>query len=209
MPGDFIPLAEEIGLIGSIGVWVLKKACAEAVGWPGDITVAINLSPIQFKTGTLVLNVISALAESGLPARRLELEITETVLLEETEATLLILNQLKDIGVRIAMDDFGTGYSSLGYLQKFPFDKIKIDQSFVRDLLEKPQSAAIVRAVSGLGSALGMTTSAEGVETIDQLEQLRLEGCSEGQGFLFSEARRAHEIGSFLRQLDTAEKAVA
>jgi len=209
MPGDFIPLAEEIGLIGSIGVWVLKKACAEAVGWPGDITVAVNLSPAQFKSGTLVLNVISALAESGLPAHRLELEITETVLLEETETTLSILNQLKDLGVRIAMDDFGTGYSSLGYLQKFPFDKIKIDRSFVHDLLQKPQSAAIVRAVSRLGSALGMTMSAEGVETIGQLEQLRLEGCSECQGFLFSEARRAHEIGSLLRQLDTAEKAVA
>ena len=209
MPGDFIPLAEEIGLIGSIGVWVLKKACAEAVCWPGDITVAVNLSPAQFKSGTLVLNVISALAESGLPAHRLELEITETVLLEETETTLSILNQLKDLGVRIAMDDFGTGYSSLGYLQKFPFDKIKIDRSFVHDLLQKPQSAAIVRAVSRLGSALGMTMSAEGVETIGQLEQLRLEGCSECQGFLFSEARRAHEIGSLLRQLDTAEKAVA
>jgi diguanylate cyclase (GGDEF)-like protein/PAS domain S-box-containing protein len=209
MPGDFIPLAEETGLICSIGAWVLKKACTEAVGWPGKIMVAVNLSSVQFKSGTLVLDVISALGESGLPAHRLELEITETVLLQDTDATMSTLNQLRDLGAHIAMDDFGTGYSSLGYLQKFPFDKIKIDQSFVRDLIEKPESVAIVRAVTGLGSALGMATTAEGVETIGQLEQLRREGCTEVQGYLFSKPTPAHELGPLLLQLNTATKAVA
>ena len=209
LPGEFISLAEEIGLIGSIGAWVLKQACTEAAGWPGDITVAVNLSPAQFKSGTLVLDVIAALGESGLPARRLELEITETVLLQDTEATMLILNQLKALGAHIAMDDFGTGYSSLGYLQKFPFDKIKIDQSFVRDLLEVPQSIAIVRAVTGLGTTLGMTTTAEGVETADQLEQLRREGCTEVQGYLFSKPKQAHELAEVLTRLNADAKSVA
>ena len=209
MPDDFIPLAEEIGLIGSIGAWVLKKACNEALNWPGDIAVAVNLSALQFKNGRVVLDVISALGESGLPARRLELEITETVLLRDTEATMVTLTQLKDLGTRIAMDDFGTGYSSLGYLQKFPFDKIKIDRSFVKDLLDKPESIAIVRAVSGLGNALGITTTAEGVETVGQLQKLRLEGCTEVQGYLFSKPRPAHELGSLLVQLDDRAKTAA
>lgn len=209
MPDDFIPLAEEIGLIGSIGAWVLKKACNEALNWPGDIAVAVNLSALQFKNGRIVLDVISALGESGLPARRLELEITETVLLRDTEATMVTLTQLKDLGTRIAMDDFGTGYSSLGYLQKFPFDKIKIDRSFVKDLLDKPESIAIVRAVSGLGNALGITTTAEGVETVGQLQKLRLEGCTEVQGYLFSKPRPAHELGSLLVQLDDRAKTAA
>lgn len=208
MPDDFIPLAEEIGLIGSLGAWVLKKACTEAAGWPGNIMVAVNLSPVQFKTGTLVLDVISALSESGLPAHRLELEITETVLLQDTDATMSTLNQLRELGARIAMDDFGTGYSSLGYLQKFPFSKIKIDQSFVRDLLSKPESLAIVRAITGLGSTLGMTTTAEGVETTGQLEQLRNEGCCEVQGYLFSKPRPAHELAALLGQLNATGKAV-
>jgi len=209
MPDDFIPLAEEIGLIGSIGAWVLKKACNEALNWPGDIAVAVNLSALQFKNGRVVLDVISALGESGLPARRLELEITETVLLRDTEATMVTLTQLKDLGTRIAMDDFGTGYSSLGYLQKFPFDKIKIDRTFVKDLLDKPESIAIVRAVSGLGNALGITTTAEGVETVGQLQKLRLEGCTEVQGYLFSKPRPAHELGSLLVQLDDRAKTAA
>jgi len=149
------------------------------------------------------------LGESGLPARRLELEITETVLLRDTEATMVTLTQLKDLGTRIAMDDFGTGYSSLGYLQKFPFDKIKIDRSFVKDLLDKPESIAIVRAVSGLGNALGITTTAEGVETVGQLQKLRLEGCTEVQGYLFSKPRPAHELGSLLVQLDDRAKTAA
>src|ERR1700730_3039785 len=209
MPDDFIPLAEEIGLIGSIGAWVLKKACNEALNWPGDIAVAVNLSALQFKNGRVVLDVISALGESGLPARRLELEITETVLLRDTEATMVTLTQLKDLGRRIAMDDFGTGYYSLGYLQKFPFDKIKIDRSFVKDLLDKPESIAIVRAVSGLGNALGITTTAKGVETVGQLQKLRIEGCTEVQGYLFSKPRPAHELGSLLVQLDDRAKTAA
>ena len=209
MPDDFIPLAEEIGLIGSIGAWVLKEACNEALNWPGDIAVAVNLSALQFKNGRVVLDVISALGESGLPARRLELEITETVLLRDTEATMVTLTQLKDLGTRIAMDDFGTGYSSLGYLQKFPFDKIKIDRTFVKDLLDKPESIAIVRAVSGLGNALGITTTAEGVETVGQLQKLRLEGCTEVQGYFFSKPRPAHELGSLLVQLDDGAKTAA
>jgi EAL domain-containing protein (putative c-di-GMP-specific phosphodiesterase class I) len=209
MPDDFIPLAEEIGLIGSIGAWVLKEACNEALNWPGDIAVAVNLSALQFKNGRVVLDVIAALGESGLPARRLELEITETVLLRDTEATMVTLTQLKDLGTRIAMDDFGTGYSSLGYLQKFPFDKIKIDRTFVKDLLDKPESIAIVRAVSGLGNALGITTTAEGVETVGQLQKLRLEGCTEVQGYFFSKPRPAHELGSLLVQLDDRAKTAA
>ena len=171
-PIEFIPLAEEIGLINPIGAWVLKQACTEAMRWPKQIKVAVNLSPVQFKSGTVVLDVIAALGASGLPAHRLELEITETVLLQDTEATISILNELRALGVRISMDDFGTGYSSLGYLRKFPFDKIKIDQSFIRDLSDKPDSIAIVRAVTSLGSTLGIATTAEGVETEEQLQQL-------------------------------------
>jgi diguanylate cyclase (GGDEF)-like protein len=208
-PDNFIPVAEEIGLLGTLGAWVLRKACAEAMKWPQGILVAVNLSPAQFKTGTLVLDVIAALGASGLAANRLELEITESVLLQNTDATMSTLRQLRDLGVRIAMDDFGTGYSSLGYLQKFPFDKIKIDRSFVRDVIDKPESIAIVRAVTGLGRTLGMTTTAEGVETADQLEQLRREGCAEVQGYLFSRPKPAHELGALLQQLDGRAKAVA
>ncbi len=208
-PGEFIPLAEEIGLVNPIGAWVLKQACTEAAGWPGQIKVAVNLSPVQFKSGTLVLDVIAALGASGLPAHRLELEITETVLLQDTEATLSILNQLRALGVRISMDDFGTGYSSLSYLRKFPFDKIKIDQSFIRDLSDKPDSIAIVRAVAGLGATLGIATTAEGVETDEQLERLRAEGCTEVQGYLFSRPKPANELNALLRQLNPASKAIA
>ena len=146
---------------------------------------------------------------SGLAAHRLELEITETVLLQDTEATLSILNQLRALGARISMDDFGTGYSSLSYLRKFPFDKIKIDQSFIRDLSDKPDSIAVVRAVAGLGSTLGIATTAEGVETEEQLRQVRAEGCTEVQGYLFSMPRPARELGALLQQLNSADKAVA
>jgi EAL domain-containing protein (putative c-di-GMP-specific phosphodiesterase class I) len=177
--------------------------------WPRDILVAVNLSPAQFKSGTLVLDVIAALGASGLAANRLELEITESALLQNTDATMSTLRQLRDLGVRIAMDDFGTGYSSLAYLQKFPFDKIKIDRSFVRDVIDKPESIAIVRAVTGLGRTLGMTTTAEGVETADQLEQVRREGCAEVQGYLFSRPKPAHELGALLQQFDGGAKAVA
>jgi diguanylate cyclase (GGDEF)-like protein len=206
-PGEFIPLAEEIGLIVPIGAWVLKQACAQATTWPGHIKVSVNLSPAQFKSNTLILNVVSALNTSELDPKRLELEITETVMLYDTEGTLATLTHLRELGVSISMDDFGTGYSSLSYLRKFPFDKIKIDQSFVRSLSGEEESAAIVRAVTGLGRSLGMTTTAEGVETADQLELLRKEGCMEVQGFLFSAPVPGEQIGSLLERLDRSLRA--
>jgi diguanylate cyclase (GGDEF)-like protein len=200
-PNDFIPLAEEIGLIVPIGTWVLKQACAEAAKWPDHIKIAVNLSPVQFKSDKLVFDVIAALAASGLAPQRLELEITETVMLQETETTLAMLRQIKALGVAISMDDFGTGYSSLSYLRKFPFDKIKIDQSFIRELSDAHESVAIVRAVMGLGTSLGMITMAEGVETVEQLRTLQAEGCAEAQGFLFSAAVPAGEVGELLDRI--------
>ncbi len=185
-PAEFIPIAEEIGLIGPITEWVLDRACAEANGWPADIRIAVNLSPAHFRKQNPALAVAKALMKSGLAPNRLEVEITESVLLTDSAANLAILHQIRDLGVRIAMDDFGTGYSSLSYLRSFPFDKIKIDRSFVRELGDSPQCAAIVRAVTSLGASLGITTTAEGVETPEQLERLRAEGCHELQGFLFS-----------------------
>jgi predicted signal transduction protein with EAL and GGDEF domain len=208
-PGEFIALTEEIGLIGAIGAWVLKQACREATSWPSDLKVAVNLSPVQFKNGTVVLDVIAALGASGLPASRLDLEITEAVLLQDTDATIATLSSLRDLGVGISMDDFGTGYSSLGYLRKFPFDKIKIDRSFIRDLSEQPDSIAIVRAVTGLGSSLGISTTAEGVETEAQLQRLRDEGCTEVQGYLFSKPIPANEVRLLLQRLKPRSKAVA
>jgi predicted signal transduction protein with EAL and GGDEF domain len=193
-PCEFIPLAEEIGLIVPLGEWVLRRACAEAAGWPDTIKVAVNLSPAQFKSKALALVVTSALASAGLSPRRLELEITESVLLHDSEATLATLHQLRDLGIRISMDDFGTGYSSLSYLRSFPFDKIKIDQSFIHDMSDLDDSIAIVRAVAGLGRNLGMSTTAEGVETLQQLGQLRQEGCTEVQGYLFSQPLPAENV---------------
>ncbi len=207
-PNDFIPLAEETGLIGPIGNWVLNQACSDAITWPDHVKIAVNLSPVQFNK-TLVLDVITALSKSGLSPKRLELEITETVLMQDTETIVGILNQLRDLGVRIAMDDFGTGYSSLGYLRKFPFDKIKIDRSFVNDMDGNADSIAIVRAVAGLGASLGMATTAEGVETIEQLRQLRLEGCTEAQGYLISKPRPAGELAELFDRSPKASKAVA
>ena len=203
-PAVFIPVAEEIGLIGRIGAWVLKAACCEAMTWPDDIKVAVNLSPAQFKSRALILDVTSALGVSGLRASRLELEITESVMLQDTEAVLMTLRQIQDLGVRISMDDFGTGYSSLSYLRKFPFDKIKIDQSFVRDLSESADSAAIVKAVAAMSASLGMDTTAEGVETVAQLERVRLEGCTEVQGYLYSKPRPAREIPDLIAALSEA-----
>jgi EAL domain-containing protein (putative c-di-GMP-specific phosphodiesterase class I) len=197
-PADFIPLAEETGLIVPIGNWVLRKACADAAGWSQDVCVAVNLSPAQFKNRDLVPSVIAALSAAGLAAHRLELEITESVLLQDSEATLATLHKLRDFGVRISMDDFGTGYSSLSYLRSFPFDKIKIDQSFVHELASRGDSMAIVRAVTGLGKSLGISTTAEGVETKEQLALLRSEGCTEVQGYLFSPPRPATEVESML-----------
>jgi diguanylate cyclase (GGDEF)-like protein/PAS domain S-box-containing protein len=197
-PADFIPVAEDIGLIVSLGEWVLREACTEAANWPDDVKVAVNLSPVQFRSRNLVQTVISALAHSGLSPLRLELEITESLFLAETEANLAILHQLRALGISISMDDFGTGYSSLSYLRSFPFDKIKIDRSFVKDIAERSDCVAIVRAISGLGRSLNITTTAEGVETMDQLDWLRAEGCNEVQGFLFSAARPAAEIAALL-----------
>jgi len=200
-PDEFIPLAEEIGLIAPLGEWVLKTACLEAATWPGNLKVAVNLSAVQFRSRTLVLSTASALGASGLPASRLELEITETVLLQDTAIVLETLHQIRALGVRFAMDDFGTGYSSLSYLRSFPFDKIKIDRSFVRELGKKVDSVAIIRAVTGLGDSLGMVTTAEGVETREQLEILRSEGCKQIQGYLISAARPAKEIPTLLKKI--------
>jgi diguanylate cyclase (GGDEF)-like protein len=193
-PAEFIPIAEETGLINQLGEWVLAKACAEATTWPDDIRLAVNVSPVQFRSGTLALKIVAALAASGLPASRLELEITEAVLIRDDDAALEILHQLRAIGVRIALDDFGTGYSSLSYLQRFPFDKIKIDRCFINDLAEPDGSSCIVQAVVNIAAARHMTTTAEGVETAQQRELLRALGCTEMQGYLFSAAKPAAEI---------------
>jgi diguanylate cyclase (GGDEF)-like protein len=194
-PAEFIGLAEETGLIVPIGEWALRQACADATSWPAHIRVAVNVSAVQFKNRNLLGIVFNALATSGLAAGRLELEITESVLIQDGEAALATLIQLRDLGVRIALDDFGTGYSSLSYLRSFPFDKIKIDGCFVRDLSEADDEAlAIVRAVAGLGTSLGIATTAEGVETEEQLKRARAEGCTEMQGYLFSPPRAAAEI---------------
>jgi diguanylate cyclase (GGDEF)-like protein len=200
-PDAFLATAEEMGLIVPLGRWALRTACREAVTWPDDIKVAVNLSPIQFTSRDLVHAAADALAESGLPGRRLNLEITEPVLLRNTVEVLGVLHELRGLGISISMDDFGTGYSSLSYLRSFPFDKIKIDQSFIRDLANSDDAAAIVRAVTSLGSALGMATTAEGVETRDQLLRLKAEGCTEVQGYLFSQARPAAEVPGLLRSL--------
>jgi diguanylate cyclase (GGDEF)-like protein/PAS domain S-box-containing protein len=190
-PAEFIPIAEETGLINQLGEWVLTTACAEATTWPDDIKLAVNVSPVQFKSGTLVLRIAAALAASGLPAARLELEITEAVLIRDDEAALAILHQLRAIGVRIALDDFGTGFSSLSYLQRFPFDKIKIDRCFVNDIAEPDGSSYIVQAVVNIAAARQMTTTVEGVETKQQRDLLRALGCAEMQGYLFSPAKPA------------------
>jgi diguanylate cyclase (GGDEF)-like protein len=197
-PAEFIPVAEDTGLINPLGGLMLRRACLDAAAWPDDVRVAVNLSPLQFRSGNLLSMVTDALKHSGLPPRRLELEITETLLLEKSAQVLATLHALRALGVRISMDDFGTGYSSLSYLRSFPFDKIKIDRSFVKDLAERPDCGAIVRAISGLGRSLNITTTAEGVETEDQLDWLRAEGCNEVQGFLFSAARPAAEIAKLL-----------
>jgi diguanylate cyclase (GGDEF)-like protein/PAS domain S-box-containing protein len=198
-PAEFIPLAEETGLVNAIGEWVLREACIEASTWAGDLKIAVNLSPCQFRTKTLVQAVLGAIAGSGLAPDRLELEITESVLLKDTDAAIDMLRQLQATGVRIALDDFGTGYSSLSHLRSFPFNKIKIDRSFVNGLTQdNRESLAIVRAVSQMGASLGMCTTAEGVETESQLDAIRAEGCTEVQGYFFSAARPAHEIAKLL-----------
>ncbi|KMO31046.1 hypothetical protein VP06_20180 [Methylobacterium aquaticum] len=197
-PAAFVPVAEETGLIVPLGEWVLRRACQEAARWPDPVRVSVNLSPVQFRTGDIDATVIAALRDAGLDPHRLELEITEGVLLQDTPSTLAILHRLKGIGVRIAMDDFGTGYSSLGYLRAFPFDKIKIDRSFVADLSVRPDALAIVRAVTTLADSLGMSTTAEGVETEEQLAHLRGAGCTEVQGYLISRPVAAEAVAPML-----------
>lgn len=207
-PAEFIPIAEETGLINELGEWVLATACAEATTWPDDVRLAVNVSPVQFRTGTLALKIVAALAASGLPASRLELEITEAVLIRDDDAALAILHQLRAIGVRIALDDFGTGYSSLSYLQRFPFDKIKIDRCFINDIADQGGSS-IVQAVVNIAAARHMTTTAEGVETHRQQETLRGLGCTEMQGYLFSPPKPAEKIREILFTNQARPAAVA
>jgi EAL domain-containing protein (putative c-di-GMP-specific phosphodiesterase class I) len=197
-PAEFIPLAEEIGLIVPLGEWVLRQACAEAAAWPRDLKVAVNLSSVQFKQGKLIEMVFSALTSAGLPAARLELEITESILLEESKINLATLHKLRALGVSISMDDFGTGYSGMSYLRAFPFDKIKIDRSFISELGASQDCMAIVLAITKLGSSLGIRTTAEGVETEEQRELLRNHGCTEMQGYLLSRPMPASEVKKFL-----------
>jgi diguanylate cyclase (GGDEF)-like protein/PAS domain S-box-containing protein len=197
-PTEFIPIAEGTGLITILGEWVLRTACAQAVTWPNNINVAVNVSPVQFKNGNFVQMVINALGASRLPARRLELEITEAVLIHDDEAALAMLHQLRGLGVRIALDDFGTGYSSLSYLQRLPFDKIKIDRSFINDVAESEGSRSIVKAVVSIATTRNITTTAEGVETEQQMKLLRRLGCTEMQGYLFSPAIPAAKIRELL-----------
>jgi EAL domain-containing protein (putative c-di-GMP-specific phosphodiesterase class I) len=193
-PDEFISIAEETGMIIPLGEWALRTACMDAAAWPHRTRIAVNLSPVQFRSDRLVETVFSALAHSGLAANRLELEITESVLLQDNDKTMQMLHRFRDMGVRIAMDDFGTGYSSLSYLRSFPFDKIKIDRSFVNDIGAKKDAAAIVDVVASLSRTMGMTTTAEGVETQEQLEKVKAAGYTEMQGFLFSRAMSAEDI---------------
>lgn len=200
-PDEFIPLAEDTGLIVRLGEWIMREACSEAMSWPAEISVSVNLSAVQFAKGDLVATVMNVLASSGLPASRLELEVTESILLERTDHNMRVLDQLHELGVRIAMDDFGTGYSSIGSLRSFRFDKLKIDRSFVKDLLADEKSLAIVRAIVGLGSSFGITTTAEGVETEDQRKCLSDEGCTEVQGYLYSKPLPPDQINALLGKL--------
>ncbi len=198
-PGEFIPVAEEMGLIVAIGEWVLRQACADAATWPNNTKVAVNLSPIQMLNAKLVPVVVGALAAAGLPASRLELEITESVLMQNTEATVAALHQLRSLGVRISMDDFGTGFSSLSYLRRFPFDKLKIDRCFISDLSKDDESGlAIVRSVTALANSLGMVTTAEGVETAEQLDLVRMVGCTEVQGYYIGRPQPLKEVSRLL-----------
>jgi diguanylate cyclase (GGDEF)-like protein len=208
-PAEFIPIAEEIGLIVPLGEWVLRQACLDAMQWPSDIKVAVNLSPLQVMNQNLVAVVVGALATAGLPASRLEVEITESVLMQNSETTLATLHRLRELGVKISMDDFGTGYSSLSYLRSFPFDKIKIDRCFISGLASGDDSVAIVMAIAGLARHLGIATTAEGVETRQQFQQVKALGCSEMQGFLFSPPRPIAEVTQLFRARLDKETPVA
>jgi EAL domain-containing protein (putative c-di-GMP-specific phosphodiesterase class I) len=208
-PMEFIPLAEEIGLIVPLGDWIVQEACRQAATWPDAITVAVNLSPMQFQDPDLVATIRSALKTSGLPPDRLKLEITESLMLQDTPATLKILDRLQSLGLSISLDDFGTGYASIGYLRSFPFDTIKIDRSFIRDLGVKPDALAIVHTIVDLGRALGMSVAAEGVETTAQLTMLQAERCNEVQGILFSHPLPAAEVAALIAHLDAAIRVAA
>ena len=208
-PSVFIPVAEETGLIIALGEWALNHACTEAAKWPKGVKVAVNLSPVQFRDRGLALQVVSALAKSGLPAQRLELEVTERLLLEDSEGTLAVMEQLKNLGVGISLDDFGTGYSSLNYLRKFPFHKIKIDQSFIRDLGDGRHARAIIGAVASLGAGLDKIVVAEGIETEEQLQLVRSQGCHEGQGYLFGRPMTSEAIRLRLEGKDSKAALVA
>ena len=200
-PSDFIPVAEDIGLIGAIGAWVLRRACRDAAAWPDPVRVAVNLSAIQLQDKGFVQVVSDALAAARLPAWRLELEVTERLLMADNEVNIRTLHELRALGVRISMDDFGTGYSSLSYLRQFPFDNIKIDQSFIREMVRSPDCVAIVVSIARLADSLGMTTTAEGVETDEHLRLVREAGCTEAQGFLFGQPLPAAEAAALLPRL--------
>jgi len=208
-PAEFIPLAEETGLIAVLGEWVLKTACAAAASWPDDVKVAVNVSPVQFKDRNLVQTVVNALKATGLPGRKLVLEITEAVLLDDDEAVLIALHRLRELGIQIALDDFGTGYSSLSYLRRFPFDKIKIDRFFIKDVVDNDSSRSIIEAVVNIANSANITTVAEGVETEQQLKVLRKLGCTEIQGYLFSAPLTAPEILPLLQRALRRQAAVA
>lgn len=211
-PAEFIPIAEETGLIEPLGEWILRQACTEVAKWPPHVSVAVNLSPLQFRDGRLATTVADILRETGLNASRLQLEITESVLLDESERNLLVLQAIRQLGVKIAMDDFGTGYSSLRYLRTFPFDKIKVDRSFVSDLPTGKESLAIIRAVAAIGRALRITTTAEGVDTQAQFDVIRAEGFDEVQGYLVARPLPAKQALSVIErrsrksQMETYER---
>jgi diguanylate cyclase (GGDEF)-like protein len=208
-PVDFIPIAEDTGLIVPIGAWVIREACAQAARWPEQIRVAVNVSPVQFHRAALHETIIGALGASGLEPDRLEVEITESIFLEGSDATLKLLHALRGLGVRVALDDFGTGYSSLSYLQSFPFDKLKIDRSFIHNLLTREGASAIVRAITELANALNIETTAEGVEETAQLMELRAHGCSSVQGFLFAEPMTAADVDQLFTEHGGALQNVA
>jgi EAL domain-containing protein (putative c-di-GMP-specific phosphodiesterase class I) len=198
-PVEFIPLAEETGLIVPIGEWVIREACRQATVWPEDLSIAINISPKQFSNSGLTSTILQALSASAIDPARLELEITESIFIANVDETLSVLHSLRNLGVRIALDDFGTGYSSLSYLRSFPFDKVKIDRSFVNDLGRAGNAHAVVRAITTLADALGMDTLAEGVESKEQLEVLCAEGCGNIQGYLFGKPMSASEVEDLFR----------
>nr|NUR36916.1 EAL domain-containing protein [Sphingomonas sp.] len=208
-PAEFVPVAEDTGLIVPIGAWVIREACARAARWPDNVRVAVNVSAVQFHRGALHETILRALADSSLPPNRLEVEITESIFLEGGETTLRLLHALRSLGVRIALDDFGTGYSSLSYLQSFPFDKLKIDRSFIQNLLTRDGAIAIVHAITELANALGIETTAEGVEETAQLMELRAHGCSSVQGYLFAEPMSAGDVERLFAEKGDALQNVA